>query len=67
MTAESVLEQIAKDNSPEQRLARVEKELEITKRSLRDALRVIDVLVAVGKLKQGPVEEARALVNALGD
>lgn len=67
MTAESVLEQIDESNSPEQRLARMEKELEIAKRNLRDSLRVIDVLVAVGKLKQGVVEEARALVNALGD
>jgi hypothetical protein len=34
---------------------------------LRDACRVIDVLVAVGKLKQGHVEEARQLVSTLKD
>lgn len=34
---------------------------------LRDANRVIDVLVAVGKLKQGHVEEARSIVSSLSD
>jgi CRISPR/Cas system Type II protein with McrA/HNH and RuvC-like nuclease domain len=36
-------------------------------RQLRDALRVIDVLVAVGKLKQGHVEEARSIVSSLSE
>jgi hypothetical protein len=65
--AEKVLEQLVKEQSPEARLQQAKNSIASLERQLRDALRVIDVLVAVGKLKQGHVEEARTLVNALSE
>lgn len=50
-----------------QRCAQQERTISALENQLRDALRVVDVLVAVGKLKQGHVEEARTLVSSLRD
>lgn len=50
-----------------QRCAQHERTISALENQLRDALRVVDVLVAVGKLKQGHVEEARTLVSSLRD
>jgi hypothetical protein len=65
--AERVIEQLAKDQSPEGQLRQAKSTISSLERQLRDALRVIDVLVAVGKLKHGHVEEARTLVNAFSE
>lgn len=66
-SAEQQIKDIASEQSAEQKLKRVETTLAYTQALLRDALRVIDVLVAAGKLKQGHVEEARTLVNSLSN
>lgn len=47
-----------------QRCAMHERTIAAYSDQLQDALRVIEVLVAVGKLKQGHVEEAKALVSS---
>lgn len=62
-----MIEQIQNDQSPEARLKRVEAQLEYAHKQLRDETRVIDVLVAVGKLARADVDEARALVSSLSD
>lgn len=51
----------------EQRNAQLESANESLKNQLQYATRVLDVLVAVGKLKQGHVEEARTIVSSLSD
>lgn len=51
----------------EKRIEQLEKTNANLQRQVTDSLRVIDVLVAVGKLKQGHVEEARQIVCSLSE
>lgn len=51
----------------EKRVADLEQLNTALENQLRYTTRTIDVLVAVGKLKQGHVEEAREIVSSLSD